>query len=52
MFSMKESTETALVVISHDPQLAQRFDERLFIRGGTLVTDAASTPDARSTETN
>ncbi|GGK66723.1 ABC transporter ATP-binding protein [Haloarcula sebkhae] len=53
LFSMKESTETALVVISHDPQLAQRFDERLFIRGGTLVSDAASTPDASpSTETN
>jgi len=47
LFSMKASTETALVVISHDPQLAKRFDERLFIRDGTLVADA---PERRATE--
>ncbi len=37
LFSMKESTETALVVISHDPQLAPHFDEQLHLADGKLV---------------
>lgn len=43
LFDMKVSTNTALVVISHDPQLATRFDERLQLHDGRLVEQTGPT---------
>ncbi|ACV46211.1 MULTISPECIES: ABC transporter ATP-binding protein [Halomicrobium] len=37
LFGMQASAETALIVISHDPQLAPHFDERLQLADGRLV---------------
>lgn len=44
LFSMQASTETALVVISHDPRLADRFTDRLQLRDGRLVESDHSQP--------
>ena len=37
LFEIKETTDTALVVISHDPQLATQFDDQLRLEDGRLV---------------
>lgn len=39
LFQTKAATETALVVISHDPQLASEFEDRRYLENGQLLTD-------------
>ncbi|WP_101297146.1 ABC transporter ATP-binding protein [Halegenticoccus soli] len=41
LFSMREAAETALVVISHDHQLASRFDEVVSLADGKIVEGPA-----------
>ncbi|WP_396611649.1 ABC transporter ATP-binding protein [Haloferax sp. S1W] len=42
LFRIKEQTNTALVLISHDPALSGRFDETLVLKDGSLHRDDQS----------
>ncbi|MFC7153848.1 ABC transporter ATP-binding protein [Halomarina halobia] len=44
LFRTHERLDTALVVISHDPQFTRRFDRALVLEGGRLVPAIDSTP--------
>lgn len=42
LFEMNRATGTALVLVTHDPTLAQRCDRQLRLEAGRLLTDEAS----------
>ncbi|MGF1546083.1 MAG: ABC transporter ATP-binding protein [Thiotrichales bacterium] len=37
MFALRDASNTTLVVVTHDPRLAQRCDQRYLLQGGRLV---------------
>ncbi len=45
MFDLNREAGTALVVVTHDPELAARCEQVVSLRGGRVVEDASPSPD-------
>jgi predicted ABC-type transport system involved in lysophospholipase L1 biosynthesis ATPase subunit len=41
LFELREETNVALVVVSHDPRLGRRFDRVVRLADGTIAADSS-----------